>query len=129
MSISRRLERLLIIDELLGSEKRVTQGVLTGYLSVKERTIRNDLHFLQDRYHAPLDHNKSKSWYYTYSNWRLPSISLTQGELFALTLGARKLQPYAGSTYEKELRSSIERLSERHLYLKSPNKKGKTNVI
>ena len=113
MSTSRRLERLLMIDELLRSGKRITQGLLVENLGVKERTVRDDLHFLRDRYNAPLDYNKSKGWYYTDFNWRLPSISLTQGELFALTLGARMLESYAGTTYEKELRSSIERLSER----------------
>lgn len=114
MSMSRRLERLLTIDQLLRSGKRITQGILTEHLEVKERTVRNDLHFLRDRYFAPLEYDQSgKRWYYTDPNWRLPSISLSQGELFALTLGAKMLESYAGSAYEKELRSSIERLSER----------------
>lgn len=114
MSMSRRLERLLTIDQLLRSGKRITQGILTEHLEVKERTVRNDLHFLRDRYSAPLEYDQSgKRWYYTDPNWRLPSISLSQGELFALTLGAKMLESYVGSAYEKELRSSIERLSER----------------
>ncbi|MEA5511753.1 WYL domain-containing protein [Crocosphaera sp. UHCC 0190] len=109
----RRLERLLQIDELLRYQRRITQSILAEKLEVKERTIRDDLHFLRDRLMAPLDYNKKEGWYYTNSTWRLPSISLSIGELFALTLGARMLQSYAGSAYEKELRSSIERLSER----------------
>ena len=114
MSMSRRLERLLTIDQLLRSGKRITQGILTEHLEVKERTVRNDLHFLRDRYFAPLEYDQSgKRWYYTDPNWRLPSISLSQGELFALTLGAKMLESYVGSAYEKELRSLIERLSER----------------
>lgn len=67
----------------------------------------------RDRYHAPLEFNKKRGWYYTNSQWRLPSIALSKGELFALTLGARMLETYAGSAYEKQLRSSIERLAER----------------
>ncbi|MGK7892676.1 MAG: helix-turn-helix transcriptional regulator, partial [Xenococcus sp. (in: cyanobacteria)] len=46
-------------------------------------------------------------------DWRLPSISLSQGELFALILGARMLENYSGSAYIEELRSAIARLSER----------------
>ncbi|ACK70857.1 conserved hypothetical protein [Gloeothece citriformis PCC 7424] len=111
--MSHRLERLLKIDQLLRSSQRITQGILAQHLEVKERTVRDDLHFLRDRYHAPLEFNKQKGWFYTDSNWRLPSISLSQGELFALTLGARMLEAYAGSAYEKELRSSIEQLSKR----------------
>ncbi|ACB50542.1 hypothetical protein cce_1192 [Crocosphaera subtropica ATCC 51142] len=109
----RRLERLLQMDELLRSKKRITQPMLAEKLEVTQRTIRDDLRFLEDRFMAPLDYNKKEGWFYTDDNWRLPSISLSIGELFALTLGARMLESYAGSAYEKELRSSIERLSER----------------
>jgi predicted DNA-binding transcriptional regulator YafY len=111
--MSRRLERLLHIDSFLRSKQRQTCGKLAEALEVSDRTIRNDLAFLRDRYHAPLDFNKKQGWYYTNSQWRLPSIALSKGELFALTLGARMLEAYAGSAYEKQLRSSIERLAER----------------
>jgi predicted DNA-binding transcriptional regulator YafY len=114
MSMSRRLERLLQIDELLHSGKRVTQGMLAEHIGVKERTLREDMKYLKLAYKAPLEYDQSqKRWIYTDSNWRLPSIVLSQGELFALTLGARMLETCAGTAYEKELRSSIERLSER----------------
>jgi predicted DNA-binding transcriptional regulator YafY len=111
--MSRHLERLLQIDTLLRSHSRQTSDSLAKALEVTERTIRSDIAFLRDRYHAPLDYKKQRGWHYTDDSWRLPSVSLSIGELFALTLGARMLQAYAGSTYEKELRSSIERLSER----------------
>jgi predicted DNA-binding transcriptional regulator YafY len=82
-------------------------------LEVTERTIRKDLEFLRDRFHAPLEFNRIKGHYYADPDWRLPTIPLTKGELFALTLGARMLEAYAGSTYALELRSAIARLAER----------------
>lgn len=111
--MSRHLERLLQIDTLLRSGQRPISESLGEALEVSERTIRSDLAFLRDRYHAPLEYNQKRGWHYTDLAWRLPSISLSKGELFALVLGARMLEAYAGSAYEKELRSSIERLSER----------------
>jgi predicted DNA-binding transcriptional regulator YafY len=111
--MSRQLERLLNIDAFLRSPQRQTSEILAQALEVSERTIRKDLAFLRDRYHAPLEFNKKRGWYYTDSHWRLPSVALSQGELFALTLGARMLEAYAGSAYEKDLRSSIHRLAER----------------
>jgi predicted DNA-binding transcriptional regulator YafY len=111
--MSRHLERLLQIDELLRSGVRQTQGRLAESLEVSERTIRDDIAFLRDRFGAPLEFDRSLGWRYTDSDWRLPSISLSQGELFALILGARMLEAYGGSAYESELRSSIKRLSER----------------
>lgn len=111
--MSRHLERLIKIDSLLRNRQRWTAENLAKELEVSERTIRSDIAFMRDRYNAPLQFQKETGWCYTDLVWRLPSISLSEGELFALTLGARMLEAYAGSAYEKELHSSIKRLSER----------------
>lgn len=109
----RHLERLLQIDSLLRKEQRYTTGSLAEKLEVSERTIRNDIAFLRDRFSAPLEFTREKGFHYTDRSWSLPSVPISQGELFALTLGARMLQAYSGSTYTTELRSAIARLSER----------------
>jgi predicted DNA-binding transcriptional regulator YafY len=111
--MSRHLERLLELDELIRSRQRHTQSSLAERLEVSDRTVRNDLAFLRDRYGAPLEYNHSAGWHYTDSHWRLPSISLSQGELFVLTLGAKMLECYAGSPYIDQLRSALTRLGER----------------
>ncbi|MBD2067627.1 WYL domain-containing protein, partial [Leptolyngbya sp. FACHB-671] len=111
--MSRHLERLLQIDTLLRLKQRQTAESLAQALEVSERTARSDIAFLRDRYHAPIESNKQKGYYYTDLEWRLPTISLSTGELFALTLGARMLEAYSGSAYASELRSAIARLSER----------------
>ena len=111
--MSRHLERLLSIDEYLRSSNRQTAQTLATALEVSERTIFNDIAFLRDRYHAPIEFQKDKGFHYTDPDWRLPSISLSKGELFALTLGARMLNAYGGSTYAKELESAISKLAER----------------
>ena len=102
-----KLERLLKIDSLLRSGIKQTQPSLAQATEVSDRTIRDDLAFLRDRYNAPLEYKKDKGWHYTDPDWRLPSISLSQGELFALTLGARMLENYAGSAYVSDLRTAI----------------------
>ncbi len=111
--MSRQLERLLAIDELIRKPARQTALSLAEALEMSERTIRNDLDFLRDRYGAPLAYNRKQGYHYTDPDWRLPSIPLTQGELFALTLGARMLEACSGSAYALELRSAIARLAER----------------
>lgn len=111
--MSRHLERLLQLDELLRSQQRHTADSLAAALEVSERTIRSDVAFLRDRYHAPIEFTKARGFYYSDPAWRLPTISLTQGELFALTVGARMLEAYAGSAYALDLRSAIARLAER----------------
>ncbi|MEB3226265.1 MAG: WYL domain-containing protein, partial [Synechococcus sp.] len=111
--MSRQLERLLEIDRLLRSPEKQTQVRIAEVLEVSERTVRNDINFLRDRFDAPLEYTKGKGWHYTNSSWRLPSIPITQGELFALTLGARMLQSYSGSVFQGMLQSAIARLAER----------------
>jgi predicted DNA-binding transcriptional regulator YafY len=111
--MSRLLERLLNLDAILRRNQRHTADSLAAQLEVSDRTIRNDIQFLRDRYHAPIAWTRAAGYHYTEPTWRLPSISLSKGELFALTLGARMLESYAGSPYRDELQSAIARLSER----------------
>lgn len=108
-----QLERLLKLDSLLRSKTRLTTISIAEELEVSERTIRSDLAFLRDRFDAPLEYSPKLGHHYTDPEWRLPSIPLTSGELFALTVGARMLEAYAGSPYALQLRSAISRLSER----------------
>ena len=108
-----QLERLLTIDELIRKPDRQTAQTLADVLEVSDRTIRDDLAFMRDRYHAPVKFHRTKGYYYTDPDWRLPTVPLSKGELFALTLGARMLEACAGSAYAVELRSAVTRLAER----------------
>lgn len=109
----RQLERILKLDVLLRSEQRQTAASLAEALEVSERTVRADISFLKDRFQAPIKVSREKGYHYTDREWRLPTIPLTKGELFALTLGARMLEAYAGSAYAPQLRSAIGRLAQR----------------
>lgn len=111
--MSRQLERLLQLDTLLRSPERQTSATLAAAVEMSERTVRSDLEFLRDRYGAPLLYTKNLGWHYSDPDWRLPSIPLTQGELFALTLGARMLAAYGGSAYRQQLQSGIAQLAKR----------------
>ncbi|NJK35262.1 MAG: transcriptional regulator [Oscillatoriales cyanobacterium SM2_2_1] len=111
--MDRKLERLLNLDQLLRSGERHTASTLAAHLEVSERTVHYDLDLLRDRFRAPIESDREKGYYYSDPKWRLDTIPLTKGELFALTLGARMLQSYAGSAYEPELKSAIEQLSRR----------------
>lgn len=111
--MARRLERLLELDRLIRSPQRQTAVSLAAQLERSERTIRGDLAFLRDRFGAPIAYTPKKGWHYTDLDWRLPTIPLTQGELFALTLGARMLDAYGGSAYHQELEGAITQLAKR----------------
>ncbi|MEA5463885.1 helix-turn-helix transcriptional regulator [Leptothoe sp. PORK10 BA2] len=107
------LERLLQLDELLRSQPRPTAQSLAEVLECNEKTVRRYLEYLRDRFDAPIEHNRKQGWHYSNPDWRLSSVALTRGEIFALTLGARMLTAYGGSAYGSELQSAIEQLVKR----------------
>jgi predicted DNA-binding transcriptional regulator YafY len=109
----RQEERIIRLDQLLRNHDRTTAQYLADELEVSERTIRADMTFLRDRLHAPILYAKKQGFYYEDLTWRLSTYPLTQGELFALTLGARMLKAYSGTAYRNELETAIARLSER----------------
>jgi predicted DNA-binding transcriptional regulator YafY len=109
----RQEERVIRLDQLLRNRDRSTAQYLADELEVSERTVRADITFLRDRLHAPILCSKKQGFYYQDPNWRLSTYPLTQGELFALTLGARMLKAYSGTAYHNELETAIARLSER----------------
>jgi predicted DNA-binding transcriptional regulator YafY len=112
-SMTRHLKRLLDIDERLRSRKRYTASILAEELEVSERTIFNDIEEMRKDYDAPITSDLNRGYYYENPDWRLPTISLSKGELFALVLGARMLEKYSGTAYVEELKSAIDRLTER----------------
>ena len=109
----RQQRRILELDELLRNYDRSTAQYLADILEVSERTVRADIEFLRSQLHAPIKYSKKLGFHYEDPSWRLSTYPLTQGELFALTIGARMLQAYSGSAYRHELETAITRLSER----------------
>jgi predicted DNA-binding transcriptional regulator YafY len=106
-----KLEKLVQLDRLLRGSRRYTAEELAERLGVKKRTIHNYLDDLRDK-QAPIENNRERGYFYSDPSWRL-KLPLTQGELFALTLGAQMLQSYVGSVYEQDLKSAISRLADR----------------
>ncbi len=109
----RQQERIIKLDTLLRNRERATAQYLADHLEVSERTVRSDIEFLKNRLDAPIKCSRKQGFYYEDPGWRLSTFPLTQGELFALTLGARMLENYAGSAYRQELETAIAHLRDR----------------
>jgi predicted DNA-binding transcriptional regulator YafY len=106
-----KLEKLVQLDRLLRGSRRYTAEELAERLGVKKRSIHNYLDDLRNK-QAPIENNRERGYFYSDPSWRL-KLPLTEGELFALTLGAQMLQSYVGSVYEQDLKSAISRLADR----------------
>jgi predicted DNA-binding transcriptional regulator YafY len=70
----RQHERILQLDSLLRNRERTTAKVLATALEVSERTVRDNITFLRDRWHAPIACSRAKGYFYTDPDWRLPTV-------------------------------------------------------
>lgn len=57
---------------------------------VSQKTIQRDIEFIKYIIGAPIEYDRGKHGYhYTDNNWFLPALSVSEGELLALSLGAQ----------------------------------------
>ena len=86
------LKWMKLIDQALRARKWPNDRTLAADLEVDPRTIRRDLEFLRDQYHAPIAYDKAhRGYYYTEPTFNLSFPQLTQGELIALFLADRMM--------------------------------------
>src|SRR6059036_1501771 len=67
-----------------------TKANLARVVEHSARTVQSDLRALVNDFGAPLEFDPVKNgWYFTNPAWRLPSISLTEGELISFFAAER----------------------------------------
>jgi proteasome accessory factor B len=98
------LNRLNVIQDRLRRAHRVTAGLLARELGVTRRTLQRDLDLLRDDYGAPIRYDAAKrSLVLTDKTWSMPGITLNEGELLGLALGAALAAQYRGTPLAKHL--------------------------
>lgn len=93
-----RIERLILIDQLIRGRGYPNVPSLVGRLEVSDRTVYRDLEYLRDRLSAPIEFDTEKNgYYYTEESYYLPAIPLTEGELFYFLIARRIIDSYHGT--------------------------------
>lgn len=78
---------------------------------VSSKTIQRDLDFLKYQLDAPVEYDPIKrGYYYTDPCFMLPSITMNEGELMALAMGACALEAYRGTPIAAHLEAVLEKL-------------------
>lgn len=96
--------RIHRIDHLIRQSAYPNVPKLSRWLEVSTRTIERDIEFLRDSLGAPLKYDaKRRGYYYTQSDFSLPCVKLTAGELVTLYLGQKLLSQYRGTTFEASI--------------------------
>ncbi|MGK0256975.1 MAG: putative DNA-binding transcriptional regulator YafY [Candidatus Azotimanducaceae bacterium] len=77
-----------------------------------QKTIQRDVEFMKYSLGAPIEYDRGKQgYYYTDTNWFLPALNVSEGELFALMLGAQALSVYSGTPIAGTLRGILAKIS------------------
>ncbi len=112
--MANRYERLLVMDELICKGRYPSVQDFCELFEVKERIVYADLSYLRDFMRRDFHFDRSKRGYVLKGEpVKLPQFDLTNGEVFALTLGKEMLSQYTGTSFEGILRRAIEKISER----------------
>jgi len=104
-------ERLLWLDSQVRERRCLPLSEYCRHFEINIRTAYRDTDFLKYNLDAPLEYDpKRRGWRYTDPSFRLPAVTLTEGELVALFLAEKALRSQAGGPHEAELRAAFEKL-------------------
>lgn len=103
---------------LLELDRRIRAGRYPNCLTfakeweVSQKTVQRDVDFLKDQLHAPLKYDREKKgFHYTSQTWFLPSLSLSEGDLFTLLVASKALEQYRGTPVAEELERVFAKLT------------------
>lgn len=109
-----RTERLMIMIDKINAGRCPSVDLFCQEFEVSIRTVHADIAYLKDMMGMAIEFDHYKGGYINKDpKQSLPPIELTDGELFALTLGKDMLTEYSGTAFEPILEKAIEKISER----------------
>jgi predicted DNA-binding transcriptional regulator YafY len=105
-------ERCLKIEKQIRSGTFPSRTALAEALEVTERTIQRDITFMRDRFGAPIAVSRQHGGYhYTEPTWFLPSVPLTEGELFSLLIARQAVAQYRGTPVVQTLEKVFNKIA------------------
>jgi predicted DNA-binding transcriptional regulator YafY len=105
-------ERVLKIEKRIRDGGFPSRALLAEKLEVTERTVQRDITFMKDRFGAPIGYNRREGGYfYTEPSWFLPSVPLTEGELFSLLIARQAVAQYRGTPVVQTLENVFNKIA------------------
>ena len=112
--MSTRLERLLSMEEEIRRGRYPNVDTFCEMFEVKTRTVYEDIRSLKERMGLDIAYDRFRNGYYNRNPGKvLPPFELTNGEVFALTIGKEMLASYTGTSFEPILRAALEKIYDR----------------
>jgi predicted DNA-binding transcriptional regulator YafY len=109
-----RLERLVGMQDEINGGRYPTVDRFCDMFEVQKRTIYEDIRILREQLGMEIAYDRFRNGYYNKNpKKQLPAFDLSNGEVFALTLGKEMLSQYTGTSFEQILRSALEKIYQR----------------
>lgn len=104
---------MLHIHNAIHAGKFPNASTLARDLEVSVRSVGRDIEFMRDRMSLPIVYDEVKhGFYYDGEVAAFPSLTISEGELFALAVAEKALQQYRGTSFERPLMSALKKVSE-----------------
>ena len=104
---------MLFIHNAIHSGKFPNATTLARDLEVCVRSIGRDIEFMRDQMELPIFYEEVRhGFYYEGEVSAFPSVTISEGELFALAVAEKALQQYRGTNFERPLMSALRKISE-----------------
>jgi predicted DNA-binding transcriptional regulator YafY len=107
------LERILFIDREIRARKYPNCTSLARHHEVSPRTISRDIEYMKDMLDAPIEFDsKHNGYYYTVENFFLPSMIITESDLFAVCIAEKALEQYRDTPVYGRLQSVFDKIRD-----------------
>ena len=107
------LARMLRIHEELQKDRYPNATTLAKLLETSTKTINRDIGFMRDQLALPVEWDAQANGY-RYAGYvdGFPTVQVSEGELFALLVAEKALEPYKGTPFQEPLESALRKLSD-----------------
>ena len=107
------LGRMMHIHEELKQDRLPNATKLAEQLEISTKTVNRDIAYMRDQLGLPVQWDAQANGYlYTSYVDGFPTVQISEGELFALLVAQKALQPYTGTPFQAPLESALQKLSE-----------------
>lgn len=105
------LPRIMHIDRKIREGTFPNARTLAEEYEVSERTIHHDIDHMRNMLDCPIGYDtKKRGYYYTEPRFALPSLTMSEQELFALCVAEKALDHYRATPLYEKLRSIYDKL-------------------
>lgn len=106
------LPRIMHIDRKIREGKFPNARTLAEEYEVSQRTIHHDIDHMRNMLDCPIGYDTGKrGYYYTEPRFALPSLTVSEEELFALCVAEKVLEQYRATPLYDKLRSIYDKLA------------------